>query len=137
MNLSVASLTGKGDPAAKAWIVYGGNRSLWHGDKFKKEFPNEPVYRRTLKEESDCLGLMISVLKEQKDYKKTLQDLDPSLQALIQIQEAGLLEPYVLFGRLDADIAKDYVPYRDAHRENVLRYLDEFLVPKTPQGAAQ
>ncbi len=137
MNISAASLLGKGDPATPAWIVYGGNRSLWHGDKFKKEFPNEPTYRRTLKEESDCLEMMINVLKEEKDYKKTLKDLDPSLQALIKIQEAGLLEPYVLFDRVDADIAKDYVPYRDAHRENIRRYLDEFLVPKTPEGAAR
>jgi tetratricopeptide (TPR) repeat protein len=137
MNISAASLPGKQDPATVAWIVYGGNRSLWQGDKFKKEFPNEPTYRRTLKEETDCLEMMIKVLKEQKDYTKTLKDLDPSLQALIMIQEAGLLEPYVLFGRVDADIAKDYVPYRDAHRENVRRYLDEFLVPKTPEGAAR
>jgi len=124
----------KGNPATMAWIVYGGNRSLWHGDKFKKEFPNEPAYRRTLREESESLGLMVNVLKEQKDYKKTLKHLDPSFQELIKIQEAGLLEPFVLFSRVDADIAKDYAPFRDAHRENVRRYVDEFLVPKTPEG---
>jgi tetratricopeptide (TPR) repeat protein len=134
MNISVDSLMKKGDPATMAWIVYGGNRSLWHGDKFKKEFPNEPAYRRTLREESESLGLMVNVLKEQKDYKKTSKHLDPSFQELIKIQEAGLLEPFVLFSRVDADIAKDYAPFRDAHRENVRRYVDEFLVPKTPDG---
>ena len=83
-----------------------------------------------MKEEAESLGVMISVLKEEKNFKKTLKKLDPSLQELIKIQDAGLLEPYVLLGRADADIAKDYGPYREAHRENIRRYMDEFLVPK-------
>ena len=128
---------GKNDPNGIAWMVYSMNRALWNGDKFKKEFPNEPKYRRTLKEEADSLSVMISVLKEQKDYKKKQKNLDPGLQSLIKIQEAGLLEPFVLLSRADDDIAKDYVPYRDAHRDNVRRYLDDFLVPKAPPSAAK
>ena len=134
MNISVDSLGKKGDPATMAWIVYGGNRSLWQGDKFKTEFPNEPRYRHTLREEAESLGLMIHVLKEQKDYKKTLKHLDPSFQDLIKIQEDGLLEPFILLNRADGDIAKDYAPYREAHREDVRRYMNDSLVPKTPSS---
>jgi len=122
----------KNDPNGLAWMSYGMNRALWQGDKFKKEFPTEPRYRRTLKEEVECLNLMISVLKEQKDYKKKFKDLDPSLQSLIKIQEDGFLEPFVLLNRADAGITQDYEPYRNAKRDNIRRYLDEFMVPKTP-----
>src|SRR5208283_2532902 len=89
INITLDSSLGKDDPNGLAWTTYSLSRASWHGDQFKKEFPNEPKYRRTLKEESDSLGLMITVLKEQKDYQKKLKDLDPSLQALIKIQEAG------------------------------------------------
>jgi hypothetical protein len=116
-------------------MTYGMGRASWHGDRFKKEFPNEPKYRHTLKEESDSLGLMIAVLKEQKDYQKKVKDLDPSLQSLIKIKEADFLEPFVLINRADAEIAQDYLPYRAANRDQIRRYLDEFMVPKTPTPA--
>jgi tetratricopeptide (TPR) repeat protein len=135
-NISVTiddnSLTKKDDPNGLAWMTYGMSRASWQGDRFKKEFPNEPKYRRTLKEESDSLGVMITVLKEQKNYQKKLKDLDPSLQALIKIQEAGFLDPFVLLNRADAGIAQDYPAYRATNRDTIRRYLDEFVVPKTP-----
>jgi len=122
----------KNDPDGLAWMSYGMNRALWQGDKFKMEFPTEPKYRRTLKEEAECLTVMISVLKEQKDYKKKFKDLDPSLQSLVKIQEGGFLEPFVLLNRADGEIALDYESYRNANRDKIRRYLDEFMVPKTP-----
>jgi tetratricopeptide (TPR) repeat protein len=131
-NITLDSSLGKDDPNGPAWTAYGIGLASWHTDKFKKEFPNEPKYRRTLKEESDSLELMITVLKEQKDYAKKAKDLDPSLQALIKIQEAGFLDPFVLINRADTGIAQDYDPYRAVHRENIHRYFDEFVVPKTP-----
>jgi hypothetical protein len=75
---------------------------------------------------------MITVLKKQKNYSKMLPRLDPSLQTLIKIEEAGLLEPFVLISRADADIAKDYEPYRNENRNKMERYFAEFVVPKTP-----
>ncbi len=51
----------KGDLNMAAWLAYGAGRASWHGDKFKKEFPNEPNYRRTMREEADCLHLMVTV----------------------------------------------------------------------------
>ncbi|MGO9863999.1 MAG: tetratricopeptide repeat protein [Terriglobales bacterium] len=138
-NISItiddSSFKKKNDPNGLAWMTYSMGRASWQGDQFKKEFPNEPKYRRTLKEESESLGLMITVLKEQKDYEKQLKNLDPSLQSLIKIQEAGFLDPFVLLNRADAEIARDYQPYRAANREKIRRYLDEFVVPKTPARA--
>lgn len=122
----------KNDPNGLAWVSYSLSRASWQGDKFKKEFPKEPKYRRTLKEEADSLNLMITVLKEQKDYDKRFKDLDPSLQSLIKIQEAGCLDPFVLLNRADDGIAQDYDPYRASNRDKIRLYLDEFVVPKTP-----
>jgi tetratricopeptide (TPR) repeat protein len=140
-NISItiddSSLKKKNDPNGLAWMTYGMGRASWRGDRFKKEFPNEPKYRRTLKEESDSLGLMITVLKEQKDYRKKLKDLDPSLQDLIKIQEAGFLDPFVLLNRADNDIARDYEAYRAKNRDVIRRYLDEFVVPKRPLPTGQ
>lgn len=135
-NISItiddSSFQKKDDPNGVAWMSYASACALWHGDLFKKEFPNEPKYRRTLKEESSSLSVMITVLKEQKNYKKQLKNLDPALQSLIKIQEAGFLDPFVLLNRADAEIAQDYQPYRAANRDKIRRYLDEFVVPKTP-----
>jgi tetratricopeptide (TPR) repeat protein len=132
INVTLDSSLDKDDPNAAAWMTYGLGRAAWHTDKYQKEFPNVPRNRRTLQEEAHALSLMITVLKEQKDYQKNLNRLDPSLQSLIKIQEAGFLEPFVLLNRVDGEIAQDYEAYRAANRDQIRRYLDEFVVPKTP-----
>ena len=127
------SSTKKDDPATAAWVVYGMERALWHGDRFKKEFPDLPAYRRTMREEADCLHLMVTVMKEQKDFEKKKKELDPSLSQLVQIDQAGFLEPFALLNRADQDIAQDYIHYRETHRDTIYRYFDEFVVPKALQ----
>jgi hypothetical protein len=54
----------------------------------------------------------------------------------VAIEQEGLLEPFVLLNRADNGIAKDYEGYRTANRDKIRRYLDEFVVPKTPVAAA-
>jgi hypothetical protein len=89
-----------------------------------------------MKEEVDSLHLMASFLSEQNDAKKKKKnkvELDPELVELVKIDQAGLMEPFVLLNRADADIAKDYEAYRDANRDKMMRYMDEIVVPKAPQ----
>jgi tetratricopeptide (TPR) repeat protein len=131
-NITLQTADQKDDPATAAWLTYGMARTNWQWNKFKQEFPNEPVYRRTMREEADSLHLMVTVLTEQKDFEKKKKDLDPSLQELIKIDQMGFIEPLTLLNRADADIAKDYPVYRDAHRDTVYRYFDEYVVPKAP-----
>jgi hypothetical protein len=50
-------------------------------EKFQKEFPNEPKYHHCLKEESEALHTMVSVISEQK---KADSVLDPALATLIE-----------------------------------------------------
>jgi hypothetical protein len=132
INITLDSSLGKNDPNMTAWLTYAMERALWRGEKFKKEFPNEAKYRRTMREEADSLHLMVTVLKEQKDFEEKKKDLDPSLLQLLQIDQVGLLEPFALLNRADSEIALDYASYREAHRDTIYRYFDEFVAPKAP-----
>ena len=135
INLTLDSSLAKDDPDAQAWMSYGLDRAAWHTEESEKESPKISRDRRTLQEEAHALNFMITVLKEQKDYEKRLAKLDPSLQALIKIQKAGFLDPFVLLNRADAGIAQDYPAYRAAYRDKIRSYLDDFMVPKTPSQA--
>lgn len=128
INITLDSGTAKDDPAGVGWTAYAISRAAWRGDTFKKEFPNEPQYRHTMREEADALHMMVTVLARPENSAK----LDPSLAALIKIDQAGFLEPFALLNRADKDIAQDYPPYRHAHRDVLYRYFDELVVPKAP-----
>ena len=120
-----------GDPEMAGWLAYSGVRATWQSEKFKKEFPNEPTYRRSLKEETEALHTMVEVLAPEAASKKTAEKLDPTLLELVQIDHEGLLQSFVLLNRADPEIAKDYPAYRDAHPDKLYRYVDEFVLPKT------
>jgi len=133
INITIdAQGTKKKDPTTSAWLMYGMNRALWHGDKFKKEFPNEPKYRRTMREETESLHMMVDVLIGQKDFEKRKKDLDPALVDLVRIDRVGFLEPFALLNRADNEIAQDYTAYQETHRNTIYRYMNEFVVPKAP-----
>jgi tetratricopeptide (TPR) repeat protein len=132
VNITLDNGLKKDDPNMTAWLTYAIGRASWRGDKFKKEFPNEPKYRRTMREEADSLHLMVTVLGEQKDFEKKKKDLDPALLQLVKIDQAGFIEPFALLNRVDGEIAQDYPAYRAANRDKVYRYFDEFVVPKAP-----
>jgi tetratricopeptide (TPR) repeat protein len=127
-NITVEASSEKNDPATAAWTFYGMARTNWQWTKFKQEFPNEPKYRRTLREETDALRGMVEILSRPENAPR----LDPTLAALVNIDQEGFIEPFALLNRADKDIAQDYAPYRDAHRETIYKYFDEFVVPKAP-----
>jgi tetratricopeptide (TPR) repeat protein len=119
----------KSDDGRAAWMVYGLLRAAWTTDdyeKFRKAYPGEKTYRHSLREETEALrGVIQSVREQQKGGK--VKQLSTDLQLLLQLEEAGLLEAYVLFARPDEGIAQDYVEYRKANREKLRRYLIEYL----------
>ena len=126
----------EGNPEAAGWRAYDATRQAWQQEKFKREFPQEAAYRRTLREESEALDAMVAVLAPDAASLKKAEKLDPSLLALIHLDHDGLLEPFVLLNRADRDIAKDYPAYRAAHYDKLYRYVDEILLPKpdSPPG---
>jgi tetratricopeptide (TPR) repeat protein len=118
-----------------AWMFYGLVRATWMpkkngvSEKFAKSYPGETAYRHSLAEEVEALkGVAESVATQLKE--KTVAELNPSLTALIRLKEAGLLEAYVLFAKVDQGIARDYTAYRVSNRDKLKRYWLEVVIPK-------
>lgn len=124
------------DDGSAAWIVYGMVRALWankkdgsRSDEFAKAYPNEPEYRHSLAEEVAALrGVLTSVQEQMKN--KRVKQLTPSLENLMKLNDAALIEPYILFVKPDRGIAQDYVTYRNANRDKLKRYWLEMAIMK-------
>lgn len=112
-------------------LAYTLAQAQWQGDKFQKEFPAEKTYRHSLREETDVLSTVADIAKEQGQNGATLS---PAVENLIALKKAGLLEPYILLTVPDKGIAQDYAAYRDAHRDKLRQYLNDFVIPKTPKA---
>jgi predicted Zn-dependent protease len=121
----------EGNQEEAGWNSYEKVRQDWKAQKFKQQFPNEPAYRRTMKEEAEALDAMVAVLAPDAASLKKAEKLDPSLLALIQIDHEGLLESFVLLNRADPEIAKDYPAYRAAHRDKLYQYMDKYVLTKS------
>ncbi len=129
INLDMSALMGNkdNDDGGFSWIAYGATRADWSKEKFAKEFPQERAYRHTLREEAEALHAVADMARQQlKDGK--IKKLSPSLANLVKLDEAGLLEPYVFYTRVDRGIAQDYAAYRREHRDKLQRYWAEFVV---------
>jgi hypothetical protein len=113
-------------------MAYGLARAGWTtgkdgklSEKFARAYPNEKTYRHSLAEEMDAFRLVLVSLKEQG---KEVKQMEPSLAKLVKLNEAGLLEPFVLFARADRGIAQDFSEYRKANRDKLRRYLLDYVV---------
>jgi len=112
------------NPASSAWLMYSMIRASYHGDLFKKEFPDEKAYRHTLKEEDAALSTVVTLVKEKKLDPATL---DESLRNLVELSDAGMLDCWILISGADEGIQQDYDSYRKAHRQLLHDYLDRFV----------
>lgn len=124
------SSKGKKD-GTDAWFIYTLSKAVWHGERFQKEFPNEKEYRHSLAEEIDGFQMVVSQVKE-KQKKKEIKQLDPTLASLVKLSDEGLLEAFILISRADTGIAKDYEAYRDLHREKIAQYISEWIIQPGP-----
>lgn len=136
INIAVdeQSLKAGADDGSSAWLLYGMARAGWmdkkeggRSEKFARAYPNEPAYRHSLREEADALGGVAEAVQAQMKEKR-IKQLTPSLDNLLKISEAGLLEPYILFVRPDAGISRDYFAYRKTNRDKLKQYWLRFVV---------
>jgi tetratricopeptide (TPR) repeat protein len=121
-------------PAADAqvWRAYRSVRADWRqGDRFRKRFPGEKEYRHSLPEESEALTAAAEALERIKEGKDATTFLakNEALRLLLDLHQADLIEPYVLFSLGDTGIARDYAAYRARSRGKLEAYLDKFVVP--------
>ena len=127
-NILISPEIGKND-GSSGWLIYSITRASWVNGKFAKEFPNEKEYRHSLREEVEALQMVADATAIQvKEGKLKTSSLEPSLANLLKLHEAGLLEAYILLGKPDAGIARDYAAYRQANRDKLRRYLSEYVI---------
>jgi tetratricopeptide (TPR) repeat protein len=122
------------DDGSLAWIGYPTIQPAWRGGKFAQEYPQEKEYRHSLKEESVALSIVAEVAMGMQAKGQKLND---GLEFLISLRQKGVLEPYILINAADQGIAKDYAEYRRAHRDLLVRYLSEVVLPAAPASAVE
>ncbi|MBD0371142.1 MAG: tetratricopeptide repeat protein [Pyrinomonadaceae bacterium] len=128
ITLDPKLLEGKED-GSSAWLVYSITRANWRTTKFAKTFPKEQTYRHSLAEELDAFQMVISSVKADKKVKK----LEDSLANLVRLNDAGLLEAYILLARADDGIAQDYEEYRRLNRDKIRKYLTDVVAGEFKQ----
>ncbi|HZR29615.1 MAG TPA: tetratricopeptide repeat protein [Terriglobales bacterium] len=124
------STLGKND-GSDAWTAYPMERALWRNEKFSKEFPQEKTYRHSLKEEVSALSTAATVFEELQQKKK-FENPDPSLVLLAKMKSEGMLEPFILLLHPDTGVVQDYAAYQAAHREKLIQFVDEYILPQAP-----
>jgi tetratricopeptide (TPR) repeat protein len=125
INIDPAATDDKQHPGASAWLMYSLIRAGYRGDAFKKNFPNEKEYRHSLKEEDAAL---VTVVESIKNQNVKTGELDESLRNLVELNDAGMLDCWILISASDEGIAKDYDAYRKQHRQLLHDYLERFVV---------
>ncbi len=128
MNIDAGTLMGGKDDGSVAWISYGVTRSRWRKAKFTEAFPNEKTYRHSLAEEAEALRSVITMATSDKKTKT----LNSSLALLKEINDAGLLEAYLLIARADSGMAQDYPAYLKQNRDKLRRYVVEYVIKRKP-----
>jgi tetratricopeptide (TPR) repeat protein len=132
----------KSDDGSFVWASYSLARATWQNgagglsDSFKKAYPNETKYRHSLAEEYDALKLAVTTLKRRmSDKDNPVKKLNPQLAKLVELYDAGLLEPYILLAMKDEGIVQDHPAYlkqnRDKLRQYVLKYVFSRPTPST------
>jgi tetratricopeptide (TPR) repeat protein len=114
------------------WLIYPISRAAWQGERFKKEFPNEKEYRHSLREETEALAAVATLVAKDLEDPAKRDSVPPDLQALARLREQGLLEAFVLLSRPDNGIAQDYAAFREAHRDMLARYVSEWIISSQP-----
>ncbi len=119
------------EDGSASWTLYAVTRAAWVSKKFSQAFPNEKTYRHSLPEEAEALRLVAETAAADLKSKK-IKMLEPSLANLVMLNDAGLLEAYILLARPDQGIAQDYAKYRKANRDKLRRYMLEQVVHISP-----
>ncbi len=126
-TLSIDPKTLNSNDGSNNWLMYDLTRIAWSKADFFKNYPEEKVYRHSLKEETAALRMVAeSAARDLKSGK--VKSLEGSLDNLIKLNDKGLLEAFVLFARPDEGIVRDYVVYRRDNREKLRRYWLEVVI---------
>jgi tetratricopeptide (TPR) repeat protein len=127
-TLSIDPKTLNSNDGSNNWLMYDLTRIAWAKADFFKNYPDEKVYRHSLKEEAAAFRMVADAAAKDLNSGK-VKKLELSLEMLVKLNETSLLEAYVLFARPDQGIARDYPAYRAANRDTLRRYWMEVVIP--------
>lgn len=126
-TLTIDPKTLNSNDGSNEWLMYNLTRIAWSKEEFFKNYPDEKVYRHSLKEEAAALRMVAEFAA--KDLKSgKIKALERSLAMLVKLNDDGLLEAYILFAHPDQGIARDYAAYRRDNREKLRRYWVEVVI---------
>jgi tetratricopeptide (TPR) repeat protein len=94
-------------------------------------------YIHTLAEEVDALTALLTDVKAKLAAGTVTQEkLDPGLKLLLQLQKDNLLECFVLLNAYDKGLVHDYPAYRATHRDQLIAYVNRYLLGQPAASAA-
>lgn len=125
INITLPMSSKKDDPEQTLRLTYAMQSALWHGDEFKKHFPDEKQYRHSLPEEAESVRTMVAIAREQKI---PADKLSTSTKLLMELDQNGMLECWILIDNPDRGIAQDYAAYRKDHRKLLEQYIAKYDV---------
>jgi tetratricopeptide (TPR) repeat protein len=144
-SLGVETGDGRG-----SWLVYGQSRLARDPHVIFNEWvmagsvnanPQEDFvpngYVHTLAEEVVATEAMLAdVKKKLASGTVTEEKLDPGLKNLLALEKDNMLEPFIVISFNDAGIRHGYPEYRAAHRDQVIAYIDRYLIgPPLPANS--
>jgi tetratricopeptide (TPR) repeat protein len=85
-------------------------------------------YVHTLDEEMAALNAMLDdVQKKVAAGTVTNAKMEPGIRAMLELRKNGVLEPFVMLSFHDAGLRHGYPAYRAAHREVLVKYLNQVV----------
>ena len=125
INIDPNTIDNNKHPGSAAWLGSSLARAKFRNEDFAKDFPAEKTYRHSLREESEALNSVVTIVKE---LKVDRNQLDESLRNLLDLSDAGMLDCWILINGADQGIAQDYPAYRQDHRQLLTDYLAKFVI---------
>ena len=111
------------------WSFYDLTRATYKTASFQKDHPGELEYRHSLKEEASALRVVAEMVSKDLQSGK-IKTSDPSLERLVKLFKADLIEAYVFFTRLDEGIVRDYAAYKKSNRAKLQLYWNDVVIAK-------
>jgi tetratricopeptide (TPR) repeat protein len=90
-------------------------------------------YYHSLAEEYECLrATLADVRAHMVDGTVTEQGLDPSIKTVLQLDKDGVLQCWIVLNDADQGIRFDYAAFRNEHRDQLVAYIDRYIVQIAP-----
>jgi tetratricopeptide (TPR) repeat protein len=138
------SLTTESGDGHASWLIYEQHR-VAHGARTASQttmdgstlatgdFKFTPTgYVHTLAEEVDAITAMLADVQQKLASGVVTQEkLEPGLKSLLAFQKNNMLEPFILLNFNDAGIRYGYPEYRAAHRDQLVIYVDRYMIGPT------